>query len=526
MRTKLTAVAIAAVLVTTLCSSATGATAGPVTLTTGGVVRGTSDGVVDRYSAVPYAAPPVGARRWRPPAPARPWTGIRDATQQPAPCPQLSNGKQLPGSTEDCLYLNVTRPRRVSGPRPVMVWIHGGGNAMGQGGEYDPARMADRGDVVVVTLNYRLGLFGFFGHPGLADSGTYGLLDQQAALRWVQHNARLFGGDPHNVTLFGESAGGVDVCANVVSPTARGLFQRAIMQSGSCHLGVPTSAGVGGPVHTVRDSIPFASLAESHQAGQETARKVAGGKCATADRPLDCLRSLPAADLLDPAFGFGPTSGTRALPLDGPEALRTGRFNRVPVLSGNTSDEARFTTMFVQYLLGKNIDAATYRSVLRQTFGKDAAQVEKQYPASPDPALAFASLDTDRIFACPQQQTTRALSRYTPTYGYEFADRTAPTYTPFFNDLPPGASHAAELAYLFGLRSGGPYDGLAPVELSTAQRRLGDRMIGYWTSFARSGRADWPRYTTRTPYVTALTPRGEHRIDAATTHHCSFWEAH
>ncbi|ADB33390.1 Carboxylesterase [Kribbella flavida DSM 17836] len=549
MRTKLMAIAGAGVLVTALGSAATAgvtsqgsdpgaaqtaaAATPPVTLTTGGLVRGTTGRGVDRYSGIPYAAPPLGALRWRAPAPAKSWFGVRDTTRPAAPCLQVANGKQLAGSAEDCLYLNVIRPHRPAklGPktlRPVMVWLHGGGNATGDGAEYDPARMADHGDVVVVTLNYRLGLFGFFGHPGLAHSGTFGLLDQQAALRWVQRNALFFGGDPGNVTLFGESAGGVDVCANLVSPAARGLFHRAILQSGSCHLGVPTTAAGGGPVYTMRDGAPFAPVAEVRTEGATLAARIAAGSCAKAARRLDCLRKLPAADLLSVSSGFGLASGTAALPLDGREALRTGRFNRVPVLSGNTSDEARFTTMFVEYLTGREIDAAGYRALLRQTFGADAAAVEKVYPAAPDPALAFAAMDTDRIFACPQQETTRALSRFTRTYAYEFADRTAPTYNLWLTDLPPGASHAAELAYLFDLRSGAPYSGLTPVTLTPAQRRLGDRMIDYWTGFARSGRpdgVDWPPYTVRTPYVRALSTDGDGRIDAAAAHRCAFWTA-
>src|SRR3984885_6148143 len=216
---------------------------GPVVNTAGGLVRGTSSSGVSTFLGLPYAAPPVGDLRWRPPAPAAGWRGIRDATQFGPSCPQAQVGNPLlpPGTiSEDCLYLNVYAPAVGSddqGGRPVLVWIHGGGLVQDGARDYDGSKLAADG-VVVVTINYRLGALGFLAHPALASrpggsAGNYGLMDQQAALRWVQRNIARFGGDPRNVTIAGQSAGGLSVLAQLVSPGARGLFQRAIVQSGA-----------------------------------------------------------------------------------------------------------------------------------------------------------------------------------------------------------------------------------------------------------------------------------------------------
>lgn len=205
-----------------------------VVRTDAGVVRGSAVGSVRVFNGIPYAAPPTGRLRWVAPQPVRPWTGVRAATEARSPCPQQQNPEVPNGSTfEDCLYVNVTTPARAT-VRPVVVWVPGGGFFSGAGSSYGPRKLVERGDVVVVTINYRLAIFGSFGHPGLPGSGTYGLQDQQAALRWVQRNARAFGGDPLRVTLVGESAGGMSVCAQLTSPKAVGLFSKVIMQSGSC----------------------------------------------------------------------------------------------------------------------------------------------------------------------------------------------------------------------------------------------------------------------------------------------------
>lgn len=504
------------------------AVAGPVAITTSGPVRGVHDSAVDRFRGIPYAAPPVGDARWKTPrAPRSWWPSTRAAGTSGSPCPQLSGGKPLPGADEDCLYLDVTTPRRQAGAartiKPVMVWLHGGGNTMGSGSEFDPARMATIGDVVVVTMNYRLGTLGLFSYDGLPGSGSFGLLDQQAALRWVRQNAIFFGGDPSNVTLFGESAGGIDTCAQLTSPAARGLFDKAILQSGSCAMRVPT-APVGENVAISQDDM-WTPVEELREQGREVAAELG---CDT----LACLRELPVEKLLPYEYTFGLASGTPTLPESPEIALAKGRFHRVPVLSGNTRDEARYTTMLIEFLTGP-ITGQRYDALLRQAFGADAGRVRAVY--SPEeygsPSLAFAAMDTDRAFACPQLRTGRALARQVPAYGYEFADRTAPTYAPFFTDLPPGAAHGSELAYLFDLAIGPWGPDFQEVELTSRQRALGDEMIRAWTRFARTGSpaADpnaWPELGTGdAPLVWsfAVRPASGLRADTWTAHHCDLW---
>ena len=215
---------------------------GAVVHTTSGAVRGTLAGGYRTFAGIPYAAPPVGRLRWTSPQKAKTWTGTRDATQPGNACPQTAGFLGDPASdTEDCLYLNVTTPRNTGENKlPVMFWIHGGGFYSGSGSLYGAQRLATEGNVIVVTLNYRLGVFGFLAHPALDGkthkSGDYGLEDQQAALRWVHDNAKAFGGDAGNVTLFGESAGGISTCSHLAAPASKGLFQRAIIQSGPCTL--------------------------------------------------------------------------------------------------------------------------------------------------------------------------------------------------------------------------------------------------------------------------------------------------
>ena len=241
---------------------------GPVAGTANGPVRGLASGAVDEFLGIPYAAPPVGALRWQPPQPAASWSGVRDATQFAPHCPQLAGPFGQASTSENCLFLNVFTPshQRAGSHFPVMVWIHGGALVSGESNDYDPTQMVADG-VTVVTINYRLGALGFLAHPALADangqSGDYGLMDQQAALRWVQRNIASFGGNPHNVTVFGESAGGLSTLSQVASPQARGLFERAIVESGSYNL-------------------TQASLASAEAAGQAFAVKAG---CAARLRP-------------------------------------------------------------------------------------------------------------------------------------------------------------------------------------------------------------------------------------------------
>jgi para-nitrobenzyl esterase len=503
-------------LSTTSDVSAAGAGSSAVVSTDRGPVRGSVVGGVRVFQGIPYARPPVGALRWQPPLPARPWSDPRDATRPGPMCAQSAiDGGVDATSSEDCLYLNVTTPAGGGHRRPVIVYLHGGGFATGAGSDFDARRLAATGDAVVVTVNYRLGIFGFFGFPGLRDSGTYGLADQQAAMRWVRANATAFGGDPRTVTLMGESSGGATVCAHLVSPAAAGLFHRAIIQSGSCLQNWPREM-------MVPDSEAISYWAPRGEV-QERGTAAADGLGCRGDAALRCLRAAPVAELLAHTGQFSvPAFDTPLLPVDPVAALRTGAVNRVPVLQGNTRDEHRFFAV----LFGQSIDAAGYHELLTRTFGPTVAErVARRYPYRPDLAgdwsgtLTWAAVGTDRAWVCPTVTADRLLARRVPVYSFEFADRAAPDYLDFFpDDYPAGAYHGSELAYLFDI--GDSYRLLDP-----AQRELANRMIRYWTAFARTGDPNtagltrWPGF----PATQELTPTGTTTVDLADRHQCAFW---
>ncbi|MFC6023772.1 carboxylesterase/lipase family protein [Plantactinospora solaniradicis] len=480
-----------------------------VVLTDRGLVRGVSSGPTRTFHGIRYAAPPVGELRWRAPRPAAPWPGIRDAGRPGNACPQTADPVtgQPASETEDCLYLNVTTPReRSARPRPVLVWLHGGGLRSGDGGGFDERRLAVTGDVVVVNLNYRLGILGFLGYPGLAGSGSFGLQDQQAALRWVRRNIAVFGGDPRNVTLFGESAGADSVCAQLTSPAAAGLFSRAILQSGNCSPSNPVDVILPG---AGPDNDTWKPLATAERLGAGTATTLG---CAD----LDCLRQRNVGELLAaPPVYWSPAIGTPMLPLHPAEALRQGRFHRVPVLYGHTRDEGRF---FVATFFG-TLDEGLYQYLLGAAFGARAGEVAQRYAAAGSPSLAWAAIVTDRAYVCPNTASGAYLAARVPTYHYEFADRDAPqTFTfPQPPTFPLGAYHASELPYLHDLTR-------TPVQLDPAQRELSRQMIDYWTRFAATGDPNGPG----TPYwsrqtVQSLAPGAVGPVDLAAAHHCRFW---
>ncbi|GGU08375.1 carboxylesterase/lipase family protein [Streptomyces coeruleorubidus] len=483
------------------------------------------------FQGIPFAAPPTGELRWRPPRPAPQWSGVRDATEPAHPCPQLpltllpDRGPVLPGESnrtgstvEDCLYLNVWTPARTDGrPLPVLVWLHGGSNVYGAGSDYDGAALATRG-VVVVTVNYRLGALGFLAHPALsaegADraSGDYALMDQQAALRWVRRNIGAFGGDRNRVTLGGQSAGSADTCLHIASPTAKGLFHRAIQQSGSCAAG-------GGLTPLTLDA--------AERKGSEFAAAVG---CTDPPTATACLRTVPVTELIR-AIGTGassswsPNTGPRVLPRPPHEAWADGRVNAVPTLSGSTHDEYRyFTALHVDLLGGGPLTPASYAALIQLQHGNRAAAVLGTYPASayPSPNLAYSAVGTDQRFACPARADSRLYGNRVPVYAYEFHDPQAPPFIPAPH-TPQGAFHASELAYLF------PMDAVSP--LTPAQRRLSATMTAYWARFAATGDPNapgtppWPRYTADEDRIQVLTPdRVGPTTGFAADHHCAFWQ--
>jgi para-nitrobenzyl esterase len=494
-----------------------GAIADSLTVSTdNGPVKGTATRVMREFLGIPYAAAPVGELRWQPPqAPPR-WKAPRDATQFAPHCAQNASPFGVASVSEDCLYLNVYTPKDGGGNRPVMVWIHGGALVVGEGDDYVPDRIIEQGDVVVVTINYRLGLFGYMAHPALSAespehiSGNYGLLDQQFALEWVRRNIDRFGGDHNNVTLFGESAGGLSTLSNVASPRAAGLFHRAIVESGAYALNLP-------------------SLATAEAQGSAIGTSLG---CSTAD----CLRALTVAQLLSKTgSGITPDVDGKILPQTLATAFSSGKFNRVPIIQGSNHDEF---TLFVGLdfdLVTGPVSAPLYPLVVRAIVGAALAPaVLAEYPLAnyPSPDAAVAAFGTDFTFACPARSANLSLSRFVRTFAYEFNDENAPQ-----NFLPPisipyGAAHASEIQYLFTLPQS--------VTLASMQQRLSETMIEYWTQFARTGdpntfRRDrfpepfWPLFPGRDEDedIQSLAPAGVHvESDFATRHHCAFWDAH
>jgi para-nitrobenzyl esterase len=440
---------------------------GPVVHTGKGAVRGLADGAVDEFLGIPYAAPPVGPLRWRPPRAAASWTGVRDATQFGPHCPQPATPFGQGSTSEDCLFLNVFTPSQFRaarpqqpGPRyPVMVWIHGGALVSGESDDYIPANLVQDG-VTVVTINYRLGALGFLAHPALADangqSGDYGLMDQQAALRWVQHNVAAFGGNPHNVTIFGESAGGLSTLSQVASPPARGLFDRAIVESGSYNL-------------------RQASLASAEAAGAAFA-----AKAGCASQTAACLRSLPVSTILasENTAGYTPNINSEVLPETLQTAFATGNFNRVPIINGTNHDEWRLFVALSE-LEGNPVTAANYQSMISTTLGVPpavAAVIAARYPlnAFPSPSVALGAVGTDAIFACPALTIDQSVSHFVPTFGYEFNDENAPEQFLPPVSFPYGAAHASEIQYLMDLPTAA-----FPATLSAQQQQLATIMKGY-----------------------------------------------
>ncbi|MCY1145653.1 carboxylesterase family protein [Actinoplanes sp. Pm04-4] len=460
--------------------------------TKAGAVEGVRDDAVTRYRGIPYAAPPVGDRRFSPPQPPAAWDGVRSAKKSGPACAQ---GPARKDAAEDCLYLDVTAPPKAK-DRPVMVWLHGGGFSEGAGFDYDPARLVAQGDVVVVTVEFRLGLYGFL------TGDNNGFQDQQAALRWVRDNIREFGGDPGNVTLFGESGGAIGACAQLGAPGARGLFHRAILQSGNCDAALPKN-------YTPTGSAPFRFF----RPAAETAKVREAAMKAVGCDDLDCLRRQPVDKLRKQYDKFGAaTYGTPALPEDPAVAVEK---NHIPLLYGWNQHESRLVSGIFA-VAGWRMTAQEYPGLIADAFGADeAAAIVREYPPSRyggDAAVAWGDVFTDTA-SCGQ--------RPLPGYRYEFADENAQPFVDLPPDFEAGASHASELPNLFEVAGRKP---ITSDRYTDAQRALADRMIGYWTAFARTGDPNhegapvWPEEG-----ALQLKPNAIEPVDVAKLHRCDFW---
>lgn len=469
-----------------------------------GKVQGIRQGGADAFLGLPYAAPPVGEARWRAPAPAAAWKGVRKADKFGASCEQgVGNGRGFgPWTTEyvvhgevseDCLSLNVWTPHKRPGAKlPVMVWIHGGGFSAGSGSVpiYDGANLAQRG-IVVVSINYRLGLFGFLAHPELTKeagaSGNYGLMDMVAALRWVRDNISRFGGEPAKVTIAGQSAGAVAVHDLIAAPSAKGLFIRAIAQSGSgTGVGAPSLAAGEAAGITLAERVGAKSIADLRKVSPAALMAAAGGRDGGATAP--------------PGLRFMPVVDGKVMPKD-PETLARGEFNDTPVLTGLNADEG---------------------SGLSPTYGKATAsglkeRLEKTFTAGTADARRFYAASTD----AEAGSVSKALSRdWGQASAYRWAvDRTSKSANPvffyFFTHPEPGpevarygAFHSSEIPYIFQTLDKSPDRGF-----TAEDRRISETMTSFWVNYIRSGNPNggklpqWPRFDARSPMVMELNAK-------------------
>lgn len=496
-----------------------------VVMTDHGAVRGAIRDGVREFKGIPYAAPPTGELRWKLPQPLKPWTGTLDATKYGSACPQLGRYNLTePSENEDCLHINVTAPYsgKPEPKRPVIVWIHGGAFVGGSSALYPLDTMAKSGDAVVVSMNYRLGVFGFMPHPQFDkdDNGGYGLEDQRAALRWVKRNIAAFGGDPNNITLAAESAGASSVCMHILAPKeTTGLFHKAIVQSGGC-------------VHKLK------SVAENSAKGTSVAEKVGCLDPATAPA---CMRTKEVKSLLQAAsdvagsdlLAYAPVFGTKTVPLQAADAVAQGKIVKVPLINGGNRDELR---LYVAYAVqsGDTITEANYRDHLATEYGEaNADAVLAQYPLK-DYSSAPAALGTvtsdftpnNGLNNCIYLQGGKMLGKSVKVYEYVFADRAAPPVTtdPGFE---MGAVHSSELPYQFLHYSN--TTALDGPDLAAPSQQLADQMMAYWTSFAKTGTPSAPNSPAWGTFkadgtVMKFDPGKVGNFDANAQHKCGFWK--
>jgi len=478
----------------------------PVATVTGGQIRG---GVLDKggtlsgavFKGIPYAQSPAGDLRWREPVAIKSWAGVREAASFGAPCAQNAGGRMQESSSEDCLFLNVWTPEWPARDRkPVMVWFHGGGNYAGtaSGNNFDGESLARRG-VVLVTANYRLSVFGFLAHPELTKesphhaSGNYGLMDQIATLKWVRDNIGKFGGDPANVTIFGQSAGAVDVNVLMTSPQAKGLFHKAIAESGTVTR-VPDDATMRmtglGAVMSPRSGDTYSdalTLAEAEKAG---AKAFPGS--------LKELRGMPAADLLKttaaPRMSIGPANGIIVdgwiFPKPPAEVFAKGQEQKVPLLIGNNSRERTPPQPSTEDL----------NAAMQAMYGPLAPKALSLY-AGIDPLYGAvpAQWVVDTMYRCPVVvQLNWHAGAGNAGYEYQF-DRAAP------GREAAGATHGAEVSYVFG-NLGANY--------AAADHEISAAMQQYWTNFAKTGDPNgaglpkWPKYDPASQGYIEFTDNG------------------
>lgn len=502
------------------CSGLSGAhAADPRIRTAQGVTSGTDDGTVTRFLGIPYAAPPVGSLRFAPPASPPSHPGVLAATSYGASCPQGS-ALGTPSENEDCLTLNIFRPDAPNAkPRPILVFLYGGSFKYGSaapgpaadGPNYDGGILAGRADAIVVTLNYRLGLLGFLALPVLDRddprhvSGNYGLLDQQAALRWIRDEAVAFGGDPRRITLFGQSAGAVSVAEQMVAPGARLLFGAADLESPG--------------------ALPSSSLADAET---RDAPVLDHTGCADAADPVACLRAVPVKTLLDPSVTSGallaPNVDGTVIPVAPERAFADGSFNRVPTVLLTNHDEGTYFIADGVNTLGHAVTDAELSDTLIDSFGQHAAAIEAEYSASTDasPGQLLSAIVTDEFFSCPAATLRDTLAQHVAVLQTEFSqpnpiqDYPVPTAP----GIEPRDAHTSELAYVFG------HDGAGTRLPAGPNRDLSDMIIDGLGALTRAAGTTLPTGLAP-PAGTVLDLHAAPALSTrfADTHHCAFWNA-
>lgn len=470
---------------------------GDTVRTESGEVSGTKNeaGDIQIFKGIPFAAPPVGELRWKAPQPLQSWSGVKQCTEfgpspmqgKPVPFGVYTPEFLIPETpiSEDCLYLNVWTGAKKSEKRPVFVWIYGGGFGSGGAGVpiYDGDAMAKKG-IIFVSINYRVGVFGFMAHPDLTKespnhaSGNYGLLDQVAALQWVKKNIAAFGGDPDNVTIGGQSAGSMSVSCLVASPLAKGLFNKAIAESGSLLI--------------TKAAFQVNALADAEQQGVKLAQSVNATS-------LEDLRKVPAADLMKFPGKYGPITDGYLLPEPVPQIFEQGKQNNVAVITGWNADEG--------FAAIKPKDA--FVAQVKEQYGTDADTFFKYFPASTDEAAANSQnkLSRDMIFAMSDYKWAKLQSQQgkAPVYLYNFNHK-LPATADF---VKYGAFHTGEVAYVmdnlkFLNRPWLPED-----------HHLATTMADYWANFIKYGNPngkglpDWPQFNTQTNQVQVLDIKTE-----------------
>lgn len=497
--------------------------------TKSGPLQGVDDGEIQAWLGIPYAKPPVDELRWSAPVEIQPWKETRIADQPGSACAQ---GAELsvfatPGGSEDCLYLNVYADRqavnraKANGEAlPVFVWIHGGGLHVGQADDNNPRALVKDGKAIVVSMNYRLGVFGFFAHPAIDAPGkqpkaSYGSMDQTLALRWVQENIEAFGGNPKDVTIAGESAGGNSVLTQILSPYAKGLFRNAIEMSGATVLLKDGNYGA------------TLSLERARQIGLGFASAVG---CADADTAARCLRGLSTGAIIANQSNhllLKTVIDGDYLPDAPGELFRSGNFNRVRLVSGNTRDEGDFFAALPEIETGQPMTNTSYPKAIEKMFGPLAPEVLKVYPVDNylNASKAYSAAAGDFLFACPSNRLKELAAQHTDVWAYEFADRTAPSYTPALSfDIEAG--HTSELPYLFEGFHGGAR-GMS-VQLNPMQDRLAEKMKRYWTTVSQAdGWSDWPKFIASEGKVMRFQlPDGDLITSSRfkQDHHCDFWD--